>query len=41
MTSTVFVGTDTLTIFVATTVSIDGGVLLGETVTVATMSDAV
>ena len=41
MTSTVFVGSDTLIIFVATTVSIDGGVLLGETVTVAVMPDAV
>ena len=41
MVSTVFVGSDSLTIFVATTVSIDRGVLLGETVTVAMMSDAV
>ena len=41
MISTVFVGSGTLTIFVATTVSIDGSVLLGETVTVVMMSDAV
>ena len=41
MISTVFEGSDTLIIFVATTVSIDRGVLLGETVTVAMVPDAV
>ena len=39
VTSTVFAGSNSLTIFVATTVSIDGGVLLAGAVTVLMLSD--